>query len=214
MTQPPEHADDGPQAPQIYLITPPQLELSSFPNSLSAIMDVVEIACVRLALATADEDEVSRAADLLRETCHARDVPLILDTHVRLVEKLGLDGVHLTDGARTVRYARKELGADVVIGAYAGASRHEGMNAGESGADYVALGPLSDTGLGAGDLAARDDFQWWSEMIELPIVAEGGLTLDTVEAFAPFADFMAIGPEIWPSDDPLKALKALTAPMR
>lgn len=214
MTQSQDPQNDGPQTPQIYLITPPQVELSSFPDLLAGVMDTIEIACIRLALATADEDEVSRAADILRETCHARDVPLILQTHVRLIEKLGLDGVHLTDGARTVRYARKELGADVVVGAYAGASRHEGMNAGESGADYVALGPLSDTGLGAGELAARDDFQWWSEMIELPIVAEGGITLDSVEAFAPFADFLAIGPEIWPSDDPLTALKALTAPIR
>ncbi len=214
MTHPALPDEDGPQAPQIYLITPPQIELSSFPATLAEIMDQVDIACVRLALATSDEDDVSRAADLLRETCHARDVPLILDTHVRLVEKLGLDGVHLTDGARTVRYARKELGADVVIGAFAGASRHEGMNAGESGADYVALGPLSDTGLGAGALAAREDFQWWSEMIELPIVAEGGLTLETVETFAPFADFFAIGPEIWSNEAPLEALKALTAPIR
>lgn len=213
MTYPTDATDDGPQSPQLYLITPPQIELSSFPNRLAGIMDAIDIACVRLALATADEDEVSRAADLLRETCHARDIPLILDTHVRLVEKLGLDGVHLTDGARTVRHARKELGADMVVGAYAGASRHEGLNAGESGADYVALGPLSDTGLGAGELAAQDDFQWWSEMIELPIVAEGGLTTESIEAFAPYTDFFAIGPEIWSSDTPLEALKALSAPI-
>ncbi|WP_298358030.1 thiamine phosphate synthase [uncultured Litoreibacter sp.] len=206
-------AAEDQQVPQIYLITPPEIELSRFPSLLSGIMDEVEIACVRLAMAAADEDEVSRAADVLRETCHARDIPLILDTHVRLVEKLGLDGVHLNDGARTVRFARKELGADVVVGAACGASRHEGMNAGESGADYVALGPTSDTGLGAGELAAIEDFQWWSEMIELPIVAEGGITVETVEQFAPFADFFAIGPEIWKSDTPLDALKALVAPL-
>ncbi len=204
---------DPREAPQIYLITPPEFELSGFPGQLGRIMDSVEIACVRLALAASNEDEVSRAADLLRETCHARDVPLILDTHVRLVEKLGLDGVHLQDGARTVRFARKELGADLVIGAYGGPSRHEGMSAGESGADYVALGPISDTGLSTGDLAQRDDFEWWSKMIELPIVAEGGITTDAVEAFAPFTDFFAIGPEIWKTEDPLAALQALTAPL-
>jgi thiamine-phosphate pyrophosphorylase len=212
MTDAPDTAE-APEAPQIYLITPPEFELSSFPATLSGIMDSVEIACVRLSLAAQDEDDVSRAADLLREACHARDIPLILDTHVRLVEKLGLDGVHLQDGARTVRFARKELGADAAIGAYAGASRHEGMNAGESGADYVALGPLSDTGLGAGDLAAVEDFEWWSQMIELPIVAEGGIDLAMVEKFAPFTDFFAIGPEIWKTEDPLVALKALVAPL-
>ncbi|MCY4336858.1 MAG: thiamine phosphate synthase [Litoreibacter sp.] len=206
-------ASDAPQTPQIYLITPPDFELSSFPGKLSGILDSVETACVRLSLAASDEDDVSRAADLLREVCHARDIPLILDTHVRLVEKLGLDGVHLQDGARTVRFARKELGADVVIGAFAGASRHEGMNAGESGADYVALGPLSDTGLGAGELAQLEDFEFWSQMIELPIVAEGGLSVEVIETFAPFSDFFAIGPEIWKQDDPLTTLKSLTAPL-
>ncbi len=201
------------EAPQIYLITPPEFELSSFPNMLARVLDGHDVACVRLALTASDESDISRAADLLRETCHTRDIPLILETHVRLVGKLGLDGVHLLDGARSVRFARKELGADVVVGAYSGPSRHEGMNAGESGADYIAMGPLSDTGLGTGDVADAEDFEWWSQMIELPIVAEGGLTVSEVEDFAPFADFFAVGPEIWKADDPLSALKALTAPL-
>ncbi len=204
---------DAPQTPQVYLVTPPTIELSSFNATLAGMLDEVEIACVRLALAASDEDDVSRVADVLRETSHARDIPLILDSHVRLIEKLGLDGVHLTDGARSVRYARKELGADVVIGAACGASRHEGMNAGESGADYIALGPLTDTGLGGEELAALDDFQWWSQMIELPVVAEGGLTVEAIETYAPFSDFFAIGQEVWKSDDPLASLKSLIAPL-
>ena len=206
--------DATPQVPQIYLITPPVIELSRFPAQLASLLDAVDVACVRLSLSATEEDDISRAADLLRETCHARDIPLVLDTHIRLVEKLGLDGAHLNDGARSVRYARKERGADVVIGAACGASRHEGMNAGESGADYIAMGPLSDTGLGDGALAALEDFEWWSQMIELPLVAEGGITVNTVETFAPFADFFAIGPEIWKVDNPLEALKSLTAPLR
>ncbi|HIE71875.1 MAG TPA: hypothetical protein EYP98_17775, partial [Planctomycetes bacterium] len=56
-------------------------------------------------------------------------------------QRLGLDGVHLTDGSRSVRVARKELGPDAIVGAFCGTSRHDGMVAGEAGADYVALGP-------------------------------------------------------------------------
>ena len=41
-------------------------------------------------------------ADALREIAHARDVALVIERHVLLVERLGLDGVHLTDGARSV----------------------------------------------------------------------------------------------------------------
>jgi thiamine monophosphate synthase len=138
MTDAPDPVEAS-EAPQIYLITPPEFELSSFPATLSRIMDSVEIACVRLSLAAQDEDDV--------------------------------------------------------------------------GADYVAMGPLSDTGLGAGALATAEDFEWWSQMIELPIVAEGGIDIAMVEAFAPFADFFAIGAEIWKAEDPLTALKALVAPL-
>lgn len=209
---PPENTPD---IPQLYLITPPDLQLSSFPDTLARIMDSVEIACLRLSLAASDEDAVSRAADMLREIAHARDIPVMLDTHHRLVEPLGLDGVHLRDGARSVRYVRKELGeADVMIGAFCGASRHEGMNAGEIGVDYVALGPITDTGLGDGQLAPLEDFEWWSEMIELPIVAEGALDQAHIEALAPITDFFAIGDEIWSKEDPLAALQDLTAPLR
>jgi thiamine-phosphate pyrophosphorylase len=119
---------------------------------------------------------VARAADACREIAHARDVPLVIEKHAGLVERLGLDGVHLTDAARSVRATRKALGPDRVVGAACGASRHDGMAAGENGADYIAFSPVGDMGLGDGIRAGRDLFAWWSEMIELPVVAEGGLT--------------------------------------
>ena len=101
----------APEAPQIYLITPPTLELSSFPKRLSEVMEAVDVACIRLALASSDEQEIARAADALREVAHAHDVALVIEAHLNMVERLGLDGVHLTDGARSVRNARKALGA-------------------------------------------------------------------------------------------------------
>ena len=86
--------------------------------------------------------------------------------------------MHLSDGARQVRAVRKALGADAIVGAFAHASRHDGLTAGEIGADYVSFGPVGATGLGDGSTAPLDLFEWWSEMIEVPVVAEGGLTPD------------------------------------
>ena len=206
-------AQEGPETPQVYLITPPEFELSSFPTQLARVLDDVEVACLRLSLATKDEDKIARAADLIREEAHSRDIPLVIDSHFLLVEKLGLDGVHLLDGARSVRYVRKEIGDEAVIGAFCGPSRHDGMNAGESGADYVALGPVGETTLGDGQMAETDAFEWWSQMIELPIVAEGAVNLAAVERLAPFTDFFALGEEIWGTDDPSATLKALLAPL-
>lgn len=197
--------------PQIYLIAPPAFELSDFTPRLARVLDGAAIACLRLALASRDEDRVTRAADALRELAHARDVPLVIEAHLGLVARHGLDGIHLPDGARSVRAARKELGADAIVGAYARASLHDGLNAGEAGADYVSFGPVGASALGDGAHAPQALFEWWSEMVEVPVVAEGALTPELVAELAPVVDFLAIGEEIWSTDEPLSALRALTA---
>lgn len=198
--------------PQIYLITPAEFDLDTFPDRVATVLDGADIACLRLALATKDEDRVLRAADALRQTCHARDVAIVIERHVLLVDRLGLDGVHLTDGARSIRKVRKDL-PDAIIGAQCGATRHEGITAAEHGADYVAFGPVGPTPLGDGSLADWDLFEWWSEMIEVPVVAEGALTAELVEKFGPVTDFFALGEEIWNTDAPLATLKSLLAPL-
>lgn len=202
-----------PEQPQIYLITPPEIELSHFPSDLARVLDAVDIACIRLSLASRDEDLILRAADAVREVAHRFDVALVIDTHVVLAQRLGLDGVHLTDGARSVRMARRELGTDAIVGAFCARSRHDGMTAGEAGADYVSFGPVGETALGDGSRAEADLFQWWSEMIEIPVVAEGGLDAGLIRTLAPITDFFGIGEEIWRTDDPVAALKSLTAAM-
>lgn len=204
---------DTPETPQIYLITPPEIELSRFPTLLAEALDAHPVACVRLALATRDEDRLSRAADALREVTHARDVALVIAEHLQMVEPLGLDGVHLLDGARTVRHARKELGQDAIVGSYCAGSRHDGMSAGEGGADYVSFGPVQASALGDGSFAEYDLFAWWSEVIEVPVVAEGNLDADAIARLAPVTDFFGIGEEMWNSDDPTGALGQLIAAM-
>ncbi|WP_054302539.1 thiamine phosphate synthase [Gemmobacter sp. LW-1] len=199
--------------PQLYLVTPPEFDLDIFPDRLAAVLDAEEVACVRLALASRDEDRVARAADALREVAHARDVALVIENHVLLVERLGLDGVHLTDGSRNVRKLRKDLGDDAIIGAFCGTTRHEGISAAEAGADYVSFGPVGETPLGDGSRVDLDLFQWWSEMIEVPVVAEGALTAELVAQFGPVTDFFGVGEEIWKAPDAAAALKALLAPL-
>jgi len=199
--------------PQIYLVTPPNFELTGFGAQLAAVLDAYPIACLRLALASRDEDDLARAADHLREIAHARDIPMVMSEHIKLVERLGLDGVHLLDGSRSTRKTRADLGGDAIIGCFCANSRHDGMNAGEMGADYISFGPVGDTSLGDGSRAEDDLFAWWSQMIELPVVAEGALTLADIERLAPITDFFAISEEIWRKDDPVAALKTLLSPL-
>lgn len=201
------------EQPQIYLITPPQFELSRFPAQLAAVLDAQPVACVRLTLSSQDEDDIARAADACREVTHAHDVALVIDSHIAIAQRLGLDGVHLTDGARTVRHARKELGPDAIVGAFCATSRHDGLAAGEAGADYIAFGPAGTSVLGDGASVDPELFEWWSQMIEIPVVAEGALDAATIRALAPLTDFFGIGDEIWRTDDPAASLADLIKAM-
>ncbi len=205
---------DTPEHPQLYLITPPVFEADVFPDVLARCLDAVDVACLRLTLATTDERDIMRAADALREITHARDIPLVIENHAKLVEPLGLDGVHLSDGSRSVLKVRKLLGEDAVVGAHCAASSHDGMTAGELGADYVSFGPVGATDLGTAETAEADLFKWWSQMIELPVVAEGALSVEHMRNLAPHTDFFALGGEIWGADDPTAELVRLRDAMK
>lgn len=205
----------GAEGPQIYLVTPAHFELEFFLPQLQAVLDTAPVACLRLAMAGGAEDRIARAADALREQSHARDIPLVIEAHVQLAERLGLDGVHLPRGAGGIRKLRAGLatGTDFIIGADCGASRHDGLNAAEAGADYICFSPVGETPLGAGTRAGLDLFAWWSEMIEVPVVAEGALTPALIRDLAPVADFIALGAEVWEQPDPVAAFRDLIAPL-
>jgi thiamine-phosphate pyrophosphorylase len=205
---------NAPEQPQLYLITPPELVLETYADILARVLDAQPAACVRLALSSRDEDVLARAADTLRAVTDARDVALVIADHTLLAERLGLDGVHLSDAARSVRHARKVLGPDAIVGSFCAGSRHDGMSAGEAGADYVAFGPVQANGLDDGEMAEAEMFQWWSEVIEVPCVAEGQLDAAMIAKLAPMTDFFGIGPEIWGHEDPAAALATLWSATR
>ena len=199
------------ELPQIYLVTPSILDLETYPVQLAQILDTVDIACLRLGLSSTDEDEIARTADALRDVAHARDIMLVIERHALMVDRLGLDGVHLTDGGRNLRQLRKDMGNDIILGAFCNTSRHEGIGAGEAGADYVSFGPVVASTLGDGNQVDPELLSWWSEMIEVPVVVEGGLTQGVIRNLSNKVDFFAIGPEIWSTEDPLASLQALAS---
>tara|TARA_B100000768_G_scaffold2488_1_gene3202 strand:+ start:3596 stop:4219 length:624 start_codon:yes stop_codon:yes gene_type:complete len=197
--------------PQIYLVTPSIINLQTYPEQLARILDKVDIACLRLGLVSTDEDEIARTADALRDVAHTRDIMLVIERHALMVDRLGLDGVHLMDGGHNLRQLRKDMGNEVILGAFCNTSRHQGIGAGEAGADYVSFGPVAASTLGDGNQVDPELLSWWSEMIEVPVVAEGGLTQDVIRNLSDRVDFFAIGPEIWNTENPLTSLQALAA---
>lgn len=201
--------------PRLYLVTPPLDDGAGFASKLDAALAAAPVACVRLRVSAEDEALIRAAADPVREICHRHEVALVLTDHFRLCQPLGLDGVHLANPRLSVRDARKALGADAIVGGFAGASRHQGMTMAEAGADYISFGPVAASELGDGQIAEPELFEWWSEMITTPVVAEGGMTLDLARRLASSADFIAAGAAIWEHPEgPAAAVLALSALLR
>ena len=195
--------------PGIYLISPGEMDISRFPETLARVLDRQQVSCFRLSLSTQEESAICRAADACRAVAHERDIPIVIEAHFLLAKNLGLDGVHLPDGVRMVRKARNVLESDAIVGSFCGSSRHDGVNAGEAGADYISFGPMAASQLSDGRFAEYDLFEWWSQMIELPVVAEGNMSFDQIQNLSPVADFLAVGTEIWDKDDPAAELERL-----
>ncbi|MGF1551016.1 MAG: thiamine phosphate synthase [Paracoccaceae bacterium] len=182
-------ADDN--APRLYLVTPTDRAPDGLAGPVEAALATGLVACLRLDLGSGDEDDWMRAANLLLPLCHAAEVPLVVTDRPELVAPLGLDGVHLARSTASVTRLRKSLGAERILGAWGGASRHRAMTLAEAGADYVAVGPAGE----ADELVA-----WWAEMIETPIVVEGGVDLDAARRLGAVADFVVPEVSVW--DDP------------
>lgn len=188
--------------PQLYLVTPFLFEPTPFAQDLARALDAAPVACVRLQLRGVSESELRFAIDELRPVCHSREVALVLLDYDRLAHEAGLDGVHFEPGQNRQVEARELLGQDKIVGVGCGASRHQGLIAGERGADYVSFGPVSvDPALRSGDLADRALFDWWQTMIELPVVAEGGMTPAHAAELVGAADFVAACRSVWRHPD-------------
>ena len=91
-------------------------------------------------------------------------------------------------------------------------SRDLALRAGEAGADYVAFGaffpsPTKDTEIRA-DLEL---LSWWSEMMELPVVAIGGITpANCAPLVRAGADFLAVISAVWShADGPAAGVRAM-----
>ena len=195
------------EIPQVYLITPTNADLSFYAEKLAPIIDICPVACIRLGVSSDDESIISRHADQLRDVAHARDISAVITNHYRLVNSLGLDGVHRFDAAKTIREVREELGTEAIVGSFCGNSKHKGLNAGEAGADYISFGPVDHSALTDDNIAEFETFEWWSEMVEIPVIAEGNINHDLASQLAPVIDFLALGQEIWKNDNPKIELK-------
>jgi thiamine-phosphate pyrophosphorylase len=200
---------------RLYLITPPAFDPDAFRDQLSAALDGGDVACVQLRLKDVDDDAIRRACDALRPIAQTRDVAFILNDRPDLAAALACDGAHVGQEDASYAEARAALGPDKIVGVTCHASRHLAIDAAEDGADYVAFGAFfpSTTKEKPKGQAEPELLQWWNEMMTVPCVAIGGITVDNCGPLvAAGADFLAVAGGVWSyPDGPGAAVQAFNA---
>ncbi len=194
---------DGDGGCRLYLVTPPSLpDLPAFADTLARALDAGDVGALQLRLKDATDDAVLRAADALRPVAQSHGVAILLNDRADLAIRAGLDGAHLGQSDGDHEAARATLG-DRTLGITCHASRHLAMEAGELGADYVAFGAFFPTATkDTVHVATVDLLEWWSETMEVPSVAIGGITAaNCAPLVRAGADFLAVVGAVWNHPD-------------
>ena len=199
---------------RLYLISPPKLSPSNFAEMLKSALGGGDVASFQLRLKDLDDDHIRRATDILRPIVQGAGAAFILNDRPDLAAELGCDGVHVGQDDTPYAEARRLVGVSGIVGVTCHDSRHLALEAGEAGADYVAFGAFFPTATKeAKSQADVELLRWWSEMMVVPCVAIGGITV----ANAPYlvqagADFLAVSAGVWDyAEGPEAAVRAFNA---
>jgi thiamine-phosphate pyrophosphorylase len=195
---------------QLYLISPLDVG-GDFPDRLDAALSAAPVAAFQFRVKGVDQHEAARLAAPLQAICAARDVAFIVNDDMALAKRLKADGVHLGQGDGDPVEARRLLGPQAQVGVTCHNSRHLAMEAGETGADYVAFGAFFPTA--TKDVEHRADpeiLTWWQGLFELPCVAIGGITPENAQLLVDAgADFLAVSGGVWDHPEgPAAAVRA------
>ena len=196
---------------RLYLITPPKLDPVSFAETLGRALDAGDVASLQLRLKDVSDDEIRRATEILMPVAQRADVAFILNDRPNLAHELRCDGVHVGQDDMSYAEARAAVGRDSIVGVTCHNSRHLAIEAAEAGADYVAFGAFfATTTKNPKEMAEIETLQWWAEMMVVPCVAIGGITVENCEPLiAAGADFLAVASGVWDhKDGPAAAVKA------
>ncbi|MCI9261938.1 thiamine phosphate synthase [uncultured Adlercreutzia sp.] len=132
----------------------------------------------------ADEAALRAEAAELLALCRAAGVPFVVNDDVETALAVGADGVHVGQEDMACERARVLLGPDAIIGVST-QTVEQALAAEAAGADYLGVGGVRGTATKpeAGVLAP-EEFRAIAAAVDIPVVAIGGIDVETVPLLA------------------------------
>lgn len=183
-------------APRLYLATPVVDDPAALLAELRALLAAVDVAAVLVRLKETDQRTMISRIKALAPVVQNAGAALLVDGHPEIVARGGADGAHLA-GIAALEEAMPSLKPDRIAGVGGLETRHESMNAGEMGADYVLFGEPDAKGQRPSSQAITERLDWWAELFEPPCVGFA-ITFEEAHDFAASgADFVLVGDLVW-----------------
>ncbi len=140
----------------------------------------------------------------IRQVCDQASAQFIINDRIDLALASGADGVHLGQTDLPVDVARRLLGQEAIIG-ISTHNRIQFLQAQEMDVDYVAIGPIYETGTKESPYPPLTH-QFIQEVVKLkrhPLVAIGGISLETApRVWEAGADSIAVISDIIDAPNP------------
>lgn len=201
---------------QIYLISPPQLNLESFSQELLKVVKTNKIPIFQLRLKNYHNSEIKKIAQELKKICDDHNVLFFINDDLQLAVEIDASGVHL--GIDDINYSQqisliKKNHQKLIVGVSCYDSKKLALEAKEQGADQISFGAFfaSPTKISRGS-PKIELIDWAKENLNLPIIGIGGINQQNYQILVDKKiDYLALISYVWNHPiSPVEAIKKLS----
>ncbi len=186
---------------KIYLISPNNIDSSTFFNDLNYILKSKKISFFQLRLKNQKSKKIFKYAFKIRKLCQKYNVKFIINDDPEMSKNIGADGCHIGQRDLGINSARKILGKKKILGITCHNSirlvkkaiSHKGK------VDYIAIGAFFKSRTKKVKYFAKIEIiKEIRKFTKIPIVAIGGINSKNYKTLLlNKVDFLAISGDIW-----------------
>ncbi|GHC76785.1 thiamine phosphate synthase [Limoniibacter endophyticus] len=183
---------------RVVLIAPTDLADDAGVAAVKNALSGGDVACVILPAGERGEEAFQDYAEKLVPVVQDAGAALMLESETRIVSRVKADGVHLGPKVADLADVTDRVEGRMMIGAGGRLTRDEALALGELRPDYVFLGLFGKDTTPEPYERNLTLARWWAEMVEVPLVVQGGNAVASVVAVAEAgADFVALASAVF-----------------
>ena len=179
--------------------------IEGFTTALRSACTAGDVAAVILRLAPADERSLTARIKQVAPVAQEHGAALVVACPgfagdlAAVAIRGGADGIHI-DKPRDLKEQRGRLRDGRILGAGGLETKHNAMEAGEAGIDYLMFGGLYPDGVAPDAEMVRARAAWWAEIFETPCIAVATVVDEIGPLHATGAEFVGLESGLWLED--------------